>query len=69
MEVALISDTHIPSRASEVPSAFAERVRAAEHTIHAGDFDYDRNRRRGGANGPVARAMSEADRARGSTGD
>ena len=39
MEVALLSDTHIPSRASEVPSAFAERVRAAEHIIHAGDFD------------------------------
>jgi len=39
MEVVLISDTHIPSRASEVPTAFAERVRAAEHIIHAGDFD------------------------------
>ncbi|ERH09269.1 MAG: phosphoesterase, MJ0936 family [halophilic archaeon J07HX64] len=39
MQVALISDTHIPSRASEVPTAFAERVRTADHTLHAGDFD------------------------------
>jgi phosphoesterase, MJ0936 family len=39
MDVALISDTHIPSRASEIPGAFRERIEAADHVIHAGDFD------------------------------
>ncbi|WP_135305340.1 metallophosphoesterase family protein [Haloarcula amylovorans] len=39
MDVALISDTHIPSRATEIPAAFRERIEAADHVIHAGDFD------------------------------
>lgn len=39
MEIALISDTHIPSRASEIPEPFQERIRNADHVIHAGDFD------------------------------
>ncbi|MBX0295383.1 metallophosphoesterase family protein [Haloarcula nitratireducens] len=39
MDVALISDTHIPSRAAEIPAAFQERIEAADHVIHAGDFD------------------------------
>jgi len=39
MDVALISDTHIPSRASHIPDAFRERIEAADHVIHAGDFD------------------------------
>jgi putative phosphoesterase len=39
MEVALIADTHIPARASEIPGPFAERIRAADHVVHAGDFD------------------------------
>jgi len=39
MNVAIISDTHIPSRASHVPSWVRERVRDADHVIHAGDFD------------------------------
>jgi len=39
MDVALISDTHIPSRASRIPGAFRERIEAADHVIHAGDFD------------------------------
>lgn len=39
VEIAVISDTHIPSRASEIPDWVAERVRDADHTIHAGDFD------------------------------
>lgn len=37
--VALISDTHIPSRASAIPSSFEDRIHAADHVIHAGDFD------------------------------
>jgi putative phosphoesterase len=39
MDVALISDTHIPSRASRIPDGFRERIEAADHVIHAGDFD------------------------------
>jgi putative phosphoesterase len=39
MEVAIVSDTHIPSRAQQIPEGFRERIRAAEHIIHAGDFD------------------------------
>lgn len=39
MQVALISDTHIPSRATEIPEEFEQRIRSADHVIHAGDFD------------------------------
>lgn len=39
MQVAIISDTHIPSRAMAIPEAFRERIRDADHVIHAGDFD------------------------------
>jgi len=39
MDVALISDTHIPSRASRIPDPFRERIEAADHVVHAGDFD------------------------------
>ena len=39
MQVALLSDTHIPSRASRLPDAVRERVRSADHVLHAGDFD------------------------------
>jgi putative phosphoesterase len=48
MHVAIVSDTHIPSRASNVPGWVEAEIRAADHTIHAGDFDapdsYDRVR-------------------------
>ncbi|WP_089825458.1 metallophosphoesterase family protein [Halogranum amylolyticum] len=39
MELALISDTHLPGRASDVPDWVRRRVEAADHTVHAGDFD------------------------------
>lgn len=39
MRVAIVSDTHVPSRAPEVPEWVLEEVRDAEYTIHAGDFD------------------------------
>jgi putative phosphoesterase len=39
MELALISDTHVPGRATEIPDWVQRRVEAADHTIHAGDFD------------------------------
>ena len=39
MNVAIISDTHVPSRAQHIPEEFRERIREADHVIHAGDFD------------------------------
>jgi putative phosphoesterase len=39
MRVAVISDTHVPSRADAVPDWVREEVEAADHVVHAGDFD------------------------------
>jgi putative phosphoesterase len=39
MDVAIVSDTHIPTRAHEIPAPFRERIETADHVIHAGDFD------------------------------
>jgi uncharacterized protein len=39
LRVAVISDTHIPSRANRIPDWVRTRIQRAEHTIHAGDFD------------------------------
>jgi len=39
MELAIISDTHVPKRASGLPDWVRERVEAADHVIHAGDFE------------------------------
>ncbi|MEF8855668.1 MAG: metallophosphoesterase family protein, partial [Haloarculaceae archaeon] len=39
MEVVLVSDTHIPARASRIPEVVRRRIRHADHVIHAGDFD------------------------------
>jgi len=38
MELAILSDTHVPGQADALPDAFRERVREADHVIHAGDF-------------------------------
>jgi putative phosphoesterase len=37
--IAIIADTHIPSRADEIPEWIQKEVEQADHTIHAGDFD------------------------------
>ena len=37
--LAIISDTHMPSREPEIPEWAVEKIRAADHTIHAGDYD------------------------------
>jgi len=37
MDVAILSDTHIPSRAPAIPAPFREQVAAADYVIHAGD--------------------------------
>ncbi|OGC83674.1 MAG: hypothetical protein A2W07_08920 [candidate division Zixibacteria bacterium RBG_16_43_9] len=34
----VIADTHIPKRASRIPSEFIEKVKADDFIIHAGDF-------------------------------
>ncbi len=39
MRVAILSDTHIPSRARTLPEWVGEEIEWADHTIHAGDFD------------------------------
>ncbi|PSQ17668.1 YfcE family phosphodiesterase [Halobacteriales archaeon QS_8_69_26] len=39
MQLAILSDTHVPERADAVPEAFRERIAAADHVIHAGDFE------------------------------
>jgi len=39
MELAVVSDSHIPARESTIPDSFRERIVAADHTIHAGDFE------------------------------
>lgn len=36
--IAVISDTHMPKGGRALPAACAERIRAAEAVIHAGDF-------------------------------
>lgn len=38
MEVAILSDTHIPEEAQRIPDEFREHIGEADHVIHAGDF-------------------------------
>jgi hypothetical protein len=37
--VAIVADTHIPSRASGIPEWVQTEIEAADHVVHAGDFD------------------------------
>lgn len=39
MNVAIISDTHIPSRAHSIPAWARRHIQEADYVIHAGDFD------------------------------
>lgn len=39
MQVAIVSDTHVPSRASALPAWVRDRLREADHVVHAGDFE------------------------------
>jgi putative phosphoesterase len=39
MDLALISDSHIPSRAQRLPDEFRERIAGTDHVLHTGDFD------------------------------
>jgi putative phosphoesterase len=38
MDVAILADMHVPEQAAALPERFQERVRTADHVIHAGDF-------------------------------
>lgn len=38
MEIAILSDTHVPGQAEEIPAQFREHIDEADHVIHAGDF-------------------------------
>jgi putative phosphoesterase len=38
MQVAIVSDSHIPDREASIPDGFEERIAAADHVVHAGDF-------------------------------
>jgi len=37
--IAIISDSHIPSRAAEIPEEFLEKCDKAELVVHCGDFE------------------------------
>lgn len=37
-DLAIVSDTHIPTRATTIPDPFRNRIETADHVIHAGDF-------------------------------
>ncbi|RXK47335.1 metallophosphoesterase family protein [Halorientalis pallida] len=39
MNVAIVSDTHVPARIDRIPDWVRDRLRAADHVVHAGDFD------------------------------
>lgn len=36
--VAIVADSHVPDREERIPEGFRERIRAADHVVHAGDF-------------------------------
>ena len=38
MELAILSDTHVPEQAEGLPEPFRDRIAAADHVVHAGDF-------------------------------
>ncbi|MFQ3308448.1 MAG: putative phosphoesterase [Candidatus Nanohaloarchaea archaeon] len=37
--IAVVSDSHIPTRADEIPEKFWEKIEEADITVHAGDYD------------------------------
>lgn len=39
VHVAVFGDTHVPSRATEIPEWVREEVRGTDHVVHTGDFD------------------------------
>ena len=39
VKIAVISDSHIPSRADKIPEQFWDKIEKADITVHAGDYD------------------------------
>lgn len=39
VQLAVLSDTHVPEREESIPEQFRERIAEADHTVHAGDFE------------------------------
>jgi putative phosphoesterase len=39
MDIAIVSDSHIPSRAQSIPAWARREIQTAEYVLHAGDFD------------------------------
>jgi putative phosphoesterase len=37
--IAIVSDSHIPTRADEIPEPFWDKIEKADITVHAGDYD------------------------------
>ena len=62
-QLAVISDTHIPERADAIPSGFEDRIAAADHVVHAGDFTTPDvlDAVRGMASGPVTAVYGNMD--------
>lgn len=38
MEIAILSDTHTPGQAEQLPDQFRNQIKEADHVVHAGDF-------------------------------
>ena len=38
MDIAILSDTHVPQQSDALPDPFRDRVAAADRVVHAGDF-------------------------------
>ncbi|HET7324864.1 MAG TPA: metallophosphoesterase family protein [Halococcus sp.] len=38
-QLAIIADTHVPTRADEIPEWVTDELENADHTIHVGDFE------------------------------
>jgi len=38
VQLAILSDSHIPEQADQLPDAFRDHVTTADHVLHAGDF-------------------------------
>lgn len=61
--IAIIADTHVPSRERAVPEWVVDELERADHTIHAGDFDSNQayDRIEAVANGDLTAVRGNAD--------
>lgn len=61
--IAVLSDTHIPDRAAQIPGAFLDALDRADRAIHAGDFTTARvlEKVRTTASGPLTAVSGNMD--------